>query len=210
MLCWVALFISASTGTAAAAPLFVDWTSPTAGTLGGVNVTLTGAHGAVLDASDLSTPDYAAAPGSANQESIDYSVFSGWTITFDAPVENLRLYADVWRGGGVSGVDDVEYTFDHAFTILSGLAGSSTSGNTLKLPAVEFAFFDGILEFAGPITSLTVSTNLQNNAQSAILMTFGIDDAAGPAPEPSPAPLPAAAWMGTAAAGLIASRRRRA
>lgn len=154
-----------------AALVAADWTTPTMATLDGVSITMSGLNGSPqIGPWDLSAADFAAAPLSSSQETLHYAVSSDWTATFGEEVGNLKLYIGVWRGVQ-GGEDPVTYAFDAPFTVLSGLGGASIVGNTISMPASQY--HDGIIEFAGPLTSLSVASNapLENASQQA--MTFG-------------------------------------
>jgi len=119
-----------------------------AGTLNGVNVTVTGDFGSSPGpgSGDFSKSDYSAAPLSTNQSYIGFLPSTALNFTFGSPVSNLSVYLYSWRGnsGSCSGTPAGVYTFGTTPTIASGVAGSSLSQS-------------GIVTFAGPLTSLTVS-----------------------------------------------------
>ena len=154
-----------------AIPVVWDENAVTEGQLGNSTVNMLNVSDAGLATLDLSEPDFAAAPLSPNQVVFDYGTLTDWTAAFSPPVENLLLYVKFWRG--VAGdVDPVTYQFDRPFTVLSGLGGVTVSnGNTmLSIPGSIFA--DGILQFAGPVSSLSVQTNSDSpNRQE---LTFGV------------------------------------
>jgi hypothetical protein len=109
-----------------------------------------------------------------------YSTLSDWTATFGEPVSNLLLYVVFWRGvvGQPTPPDTtVIYTFDQTFTVLSGLddAVFPEGDKTFAAPA-EF-YHLGILQFAGPVSSLSLASN--SFGGSAQALTFGV------VPEPS-------------------------
>jgi len=135
------------------------WTSATEGTINGIAFTITNCGGAFLNNYDLSTSDYSAGPLDDNETGISYQGASDWTITFDSPVTNLKLYCIYWRTD--------TYTFDHSFNILSG-TGLSANGNILS--AVSYA--EGIVEFPGTISSITVTSTQVCCSNQA--MTFGL------------------------------------
>lgn len=149
----------------------VEWDNSTEGTFARSTVELFNISGPSLVTRDLSGPDYAAAPLSPDTVIVSYDVLSDWTATFDPPVENLLLYLLGWRGVA-GGPDPVTYQFDQPFTVLSGLGGVTVSnGNTvLSIPGSIFA--DGIIQFAGPVSSLSILTDGDNN--SAQDLTFGV------------------------------------
>jgi hypothetical protein len=150
------------------------------GALGAGTVKLTSLVEPSISSADLSGSDFSFAPGTASEETIVYDVLSDWSATFSPPVNDLLLYAVFWRGF-FAGPDPVEYTFDHAFSIQSGLAGASVAGTTLSLPGSSNAGVrSGILQFAGPVSSLRMTTNATGNSQQAL--TFGVPMATVPEP----------------------------
>ncbi|MEN9656418.1 MAG: hypothetical protein RL311_1399, partial [Bacteroidota bacterium] len=90
----------------------------------------------------------------------DIAVSDDWTITFASPITNLRLYSKYWRAA--------DYTFDNAFSILSG-SGLSSNGNILTVNG----WGNGIIQFSSPITSLSLNSSEGSNNQSGQIMTFG-------------------------------------
>ncbi|GEM_PF-1706114 len=205
------LVVSGWTSTASAGlAIPVNWDENvfTEGTLVNSTVNMLNVSDAGLVILDLSGPDFAAAPLSPNTVVFDYDSLSDWTATFDPPVENLLLYVVSWRGF-FGGPDPVTYQFDQPFTVLSGLGGVTVSnGNTmLSVPSAIFA--SGILQFAGPVGSLSVQTNSDSgNAQD---LTFGILSSDLPINVPTLSEwglMAMAAVLGIA--GLMAVRRRKA
>jgi hypothetical protein len=101
---------------------------------------------------------------------------SSWTVTFNSPISNLKLYV-YWRASGIGGSSF--YRFDQAFSIASGSTGMTNSGNDLNISG----WGKGILEFSGPITTLTLSAD-GTSCCSGHTMTFasgagGIASASG-------------------------------
>lgn len=191
-----------------AIPVVWDEIAVTEGQLGNSTVNMLNVSSPGLNVFDLSGPDFAAAPLSPNQVVLDCDTLSDWTATFDPPVENLLLYIKFWRGSN-GGPDPVTYQFDQPFTVLSGLGGTAVSnGNTLlSVPGGIFA--DGIIQFAGPVGSLSVQTNSDSgNDQS---LTFGVllSDLSFNVPTLSEWGLMATA-VALGVAGLIVARRRKA
>jgi len=125
------------------------------------------------DVENLSGPDYSAAPLSASTEVAEYDTGSDWTATFSEPVENLLLYIVSWRGLA-GGENPVTYSFNHSFTVLSGLSNSTVSNGDTVLSIPDDVFEDGIIQFDGPKTSLTVDTN--SDSENNQLLTFGLLD----------------------------------
>jgi hypothetical protein len=147
---------------------------------------------------DYSGADYSVAPLGSSVNSLLYGGFSDWTLALSQPVPQLFLYVGAWRGNIWDGQVDpaTNYVFSQPFTIVSGLSGASTSGNTLTLPddVSNGAYYNGILRFNGPITSLSVDSSMAFNGSLA--MTFAV-------PEPSMF----AAAIGAMAAGMLRRRR---
>lgn len=136
-----------------AAPIAATWSSATAGTLNGVSVTVTGGGG--TNSCDFSSADYSAAVLSASEACLDRDATTPISFTFSSPVSNLSVYLYYWLGsGGSTCTGTGTYTFSATPTVASGLAGSSLSGNDLSLFG---NFQSGIVTFAGPLSSLTVS-----------------------------------------------------
>jgi len=83
------------------------------------------------------------------------------------------LYIVFWRGF-LAGVNPATYTFDQPFTVLSGLGNATVSGgNTvLSIPTQEGVLGSGILQFTGPVTSLSVVTNATSSINNHL--TFGL------------------------------------
>jgi hypothetical protein len=164
-------------------------------TLGAASVTLTGfadVPDLAVTPYDLSTSEYVPA-GSVSQDALNFLCTDNWTLTSSAPLTNLDLYLIFWRGDD-AGVPAAQYTFNQPFTVLSGLAGASHTSTTLTLPAGDV--YDGVIRFAGPLTSLTITSNAQlDNAQA---MTF----AAISVPEP------ATLALGSMGLFLLTQRRR--
>lgn len=119
--------------------------SATSGTLDGISFTVTGFGNPALNNADLSSSDYSAAPLNSNQQLISYANESNWTITFDSPIKNLRLYISSWRRG--SGVNS-------SGTLSTN--GTKLSGSKFTLTCTEVdvstSYANGIVEFAEDIT----------------------------------------------------------
>ena len=167
-------FLAQMPGQAQAGAIGVDWDLGVNGTktgdLDGISVSIS----PVFDPTamnDFSGADFSGAPLSASQERVGYAAATEWTATFGSGVSDLLLYAIFWRGASAGGPDPVSYTFDQPFTILSGFANATIDGNTLKIPITGFQ--SGILKFAGPITSLSVTTSATSTGAGQG-MTFGV------------------------------------
>lgn len=154
-----------------AIPVVWDENAVTEGTLVNSTVNMFNVSDAGLVTLDLSGPDFAAAPLSANQIVFDYDTLSDWTATFDPPVANLLLYVKFWRGVA-GGPDPVTYQFDQPFTVLSGLGGTTVSNGNTVLSVPSGIFSDGILQFTGPVSSLSVQTNSDSGNRQEL--TFGV------------------------------------
>jgi hypothetical protein len=162
---------SSNASAGLAIPVVWDEITFTEGQLGSSTVQMFNASDPSFFIDDLTGPDYAAAPLSPNTVTFDYDTLSDWTATFDPPVENLLLYLVNWRGVA-GGPDPVTYQFDQPFTVLSGLGGTTVSNGNTMLTVPGGIFADGIVQFSGPVSSLSVQTNSDvGNAQS---LTFGI------------------------------------
>jgi hypothetical protein len=173
-------------GTAIAAPVVpTNWTTPTTGTIDGVSLTMQGVDGPVLSilTRSYTSSNYSAAPLS-NVTAISYGASDSWTTTLSKPLPDLFLYVDVWRGAYNGSIPDppTHYTFSLPFTVLSGLSGAGINGNTLTLPDTQNGiktFYNGIIRFSGPVTSLSVVSDGLN--ESGQVLTFATDAV----PEPS-------------------------
>lgn len=196
-----------------ATPIGTDWTTVSsttaAGTLDGVSVSVEGlarqsGSDVLVSLRNLSGPSYSGAP-LPSAETITYGGgVSNWTATFGEAIPDLRLYLYSWRGSISSGSADVfSYTFDRPFTVLSGLEDASISGNTITLDDVPTSFHQGIIQFTGPVSMVSVSVTAPASPFSSDQgLTFGAE--ATIVPEPSTGVL---TLLGLAALWL---RRRRA
>ena len=172
-----------------ATPIGADWTAVTpttaVGTLDGISVSVTGlaregGPNLLISVSNLDGPPYTSAP-LASAEVITYGGgVSNWTATFGQAIPDLRLYVSFWRGDiSTVSADVFSYAFDQPFIVLSGLADASISGNTLSLADAPTPYHDGIIEFTGPISTLTVHVTAPASPFSSDQrFTFGV-------PEPS-------------------------
>ncbi len=133
------------------------WTSATTGTLNGIGFTVGGYtmtnNPPNLLNQNYSSSDYSSSPLSASQQTSYFMSGSSWTVTFNSPISNLKLYV-YWRGPGGMGGSSF-YQFDQSFSIATGSTGMTSSGNNLNVTG----WGKGILEFSGPITSLTLSAD---------------------------------------------------
>ncbi len=203
------LALLAGSGTASAAT-FVTWTSPTSGSVNSVTVTATYSQGSpFLDNFNLSGLDFNPA-GGVSEQTVDYSINSAITWTFSSAVTNLDLYALYWRGtaGGLGGPSDGRYVFSATPTIQSGLSGASIVTPVSGDPYLQVGssnFYNGILRFSGPITSLTMyaPTGASSSGQ---VYTLAFDAASSAVPDGAST----FALLGAAAGALgLATRRRR-
>ncbi len=176
----------------------VDWTTPTLGAAGARVATLQSIAAPQIGSADLSGANFSAAPLSASAETIGYGTSSDWNFALSQRAESILVYAVGWRGIE-GGVDPVSYDFDSVFTILSGFEGAVVENAGKRLVLAADAFYSGILQFGGPISSVTLDVNSIASSQQA--MTFAL------VPEPSDA---MAIALGTLVAlKLRAGRRRR-
>ncbi|HEY1628677.1 MAG TPA: hypothetical protein VGF52_02395 [Tepidisphaeraceae bacterium] len=177
---------------------FANWSSTNAAILGPYSVKFnsTVQGSLALDSADLSTSDFSAAPGSATQQILDYAVSDDWSASFSDTVPQLLLDVKFWRGTQAGAPPPtINYTFNQPFTILSGLAGSTSSGNTLSLPDDNTSgFFDGILEFTN-VSTLSITDNSDPADTSSQSLTLSL------------LPEPAALSMIVVIGGLMLRRR---
>ncbi|WP_394796228.1 PEP-CTERM sorting domain-containing protein [Armatimonas sp.] len=195
----LALLTLAALPQATQAQTFANWTSSTLGNLGGVNFGVSGFNNPTLVAYDLSGASYSAAPGSASQQSLDYSTSSSWTVTFASPISNLNLYSAFWRGTLSGGPNPTTYTFNQPISVASGMAGATVVGNLLTVPDSGFA--SGILNFASPVTTLSVTTSGTFGQVQALNFSTSVSSSA---PEPGTLALLALGMVG----GIVARRRK--
>ncbi|MGK7885544.1 MAG: PEP-CTERM sorting domain-containing protein [Crocosphaera sp.] len=195
-----AISLLGTSAPAIAAAIGVDWGTPTIGELNGSPVFLSNINDPVIATLDLSGSDFSAAPLSSSQETIAYGVNSDWTATFSDPVSDLLLYPVFWRGSGAGGPDPVTYEFNQPFTILSGLTGATVVGNTLSVP--QSGTFSGVIQFTGPVNSLTVNTSA--TGLTGQVLTFGVNDTPPPVSTPEPATI-----LGLLAVGSLATLSRK-
>ena len=134
-----------------------NWNDTSGGSIGGVPFSITGLSSPFLgiEVRSYLSPDFLAAP-LANVQAIAYGSGNDWTVTFGTALTDLFIYVDLWRGPYTSPGPDptTNYDFSKPFQILSGMSGAGVTGNTLSLPFGPF--YNGILLFSGPITSLSV------------------------------------------------------
>lgn len=161
------------------------WSSPTAGTVNGVSFTASYTNSTNLALStsyDFSTSDFNPAAG-VNQQSVEYLNLSDITWTFASPVSGVGIYARYFRNATFSGPQNNLYPFSQAPTIQSGLAGATVSGNDLNVAGTS-GYISGIIYFAGPLTTLTMSSGNVNPSNNGIqLYTIGVN--ISNVPEPS-------------------------
>jgi hypothetical protein len=207
--------VTAATPTMASAQTWTSWNSngPNifSGTLLGTNVTYLGNYaGGQLTGSGGT--DYFSPSGAYTQSGltspntggnvgfIQFVAPTTGTLTFSSPVTNLYMALISVGQPGYA----VSYTFDQAFTVLSnnntncaywGCGSYTQSGNTLT--GYEFS---GTIQFAGTLSSLSISTDPGENWHG---ITVGAD-AVSVTPEPASLVL-----MGTGLAGIAGFARRR-
>jgi hypothetical protein len=142
-------------------------------------------------------------PGSNSQQTIVYEVRSAISWTFSSPVSDLLLYTSYWRGKFSQGPTNNTYVFNASPTILSGLTGSSISGNSLTV-GDDFSANSGILRFAGPLTSLTLTAPV-GAGNSNQEFTLAVSPSA--VPEIDPAGMGSVLALVTGSLALIERRR---
>ncbi|ARE42044.1 hypothetical protein RGUI_3903 [Rhodovulum sp. P5] len=190
---------------AGAALVAADWVDETAGVLGGVGFTVTGgdSHFPPVLMSDLSGSDYSYAP-LKNVEVLQYRTNANISFVFDTPISNLLLYAGYWRGEFVSGFDEPAsvYTLSPAFSVESGFTKSQIAGPTISIDDDVTDFDGGILSFAGPVSSLSITYTAGADLDYGQSLTFAVDLA--------PVPIPAGIVLMVTGVGCLgaASRRR--
>ncbi len=136
-----------------------SFSSPSSGTLNGVPFTITNVvQYSVLNNFDLSVSEFGPAPLSSSQQTVEVSSNENWTITFNSPIQSLKLYTRYWR--------DLDLEFDQPFEIISG-NNITKSGNVLSTSV----FGDGIVQFTNPVTTLS-ATVVGRGANARQAMTF--------------------------------------
>jgi hypothetical protein len=179
----------------------VDWTSATGGTANGIEVTVSGLVDPLISTADLSGSPFDGARLSEDAEVLSYGTRSQWTLTLSEPVDALLLYAVGWRGTD-AGVDPTNYHFDTDFTLFAGFFNADVAGG-LILSLNRFSLHDGILQFCGPISSLTLESNVP--AESALGQALTLAVAPLPAEPPSVVPFDWATPTDGTADGIVAS-----
>ncbi len=182
-----ALLVSVATPVVAQVTPAV-WSSVKNGSLAGVSFTTTGFSSFFgLSSASFLDVDYGANP-LTNVTALQYGWQDNWTVSFASPITNLRLYAQSWRGIYFStGNGPTTYTLSQPFTILSGFTGISPFGNVFSLPGN--AFFNGVIEFSGAVSSISVTSDGTNVGGQ--LLTFALT-----VPEPESAVLFAIGLVG--------------
>lgn len=184
-------FTPSTTATPSTTVTPVDWTTITSGTIANINVTTTGfsfpspTSPSVENYSFIGS-NFSTAPLSNVDTIYNYLSTDDWTATFDSPLSDLLIYGYSWRGTtSVHNVDPpTSYTFNLPFTILSGFNGAIVNGNTLTLPDNGY-FYEGILEFSGSITTLSVVSDSEGPGAGQLLTFATTTVPATDVPEPS-------------------------
>lgn len=114
---------------------------------------------------DLSGWGFSDAPLSNSQPIFLIGADSDWSVTFDTPIPNLRLYCYSFR--------NTTYEFSQAFTILPGSQNLQNPNNNELLTNFPSG---GIIEFTDPVTTLNLTVISSPNG-SSIGFTFGLDQA---------------------------------
>ncbi|WP_452225994.1 T9SS type A sorting domain-containing protein [Lacinutrix cladophorae] len=131
-----------------------------AGSLSGVPFTFTNTTTSIFE-TNLDGSGFSAAPISGTTETFDVPGNDNWTVTFNQPISNLRLYCRWFR--------NTLFEFDQPFTILSS-DGNLTNPTGNQLNSTFWA--NGIIEFTNPITTLSL-TYISGNTD-AVAFTFGL------------------------------------
>ena len=180
---------------------FATWDSNAAGTLNGIDFTVTS-----LSSDDFSgslrtlfigegyDPDAHGNPG--QQPGLSYSAYEEYTLTFETAISDLSLYLSGWRSPSKFGYSS--YTLSESFTINDAFDGTA-SGNDITTAS---GFTNGILYFSGEITSITITHASDGGIEqySGQMMTLAQNT------EPPAVPGGGAA---AAIAGIVALGRRR-
>ena len=183
---------------------------PTTGTLAEVPFTI---DGVVFDGFDFfnasaTTANFCALPESPLQGLAVYQD-DNWTITFDQPIENLKLYLIYWRGGSPN-TGPSTGTFSEPGTLISGDGGISLAANGMDVNTTSY-WGNGIIEFPGPISTLTFVSSF-NNRGSQVGINFGIsngvvdcgsDGGIGEPVAETPEDLPVMPWWQLALLGVL-------
>ena len=151
----VAGILLATPTLANAASTFASYNTTTTGVLNGVGFTISGLDTAspTVKTGSFTGTNYNDA-GSQSYVDFNQDFAPTFTITFDSAVSNLEFYAYYLRGSNGDGYDS--YTFSESFSVAAGMTGLPVSGNTVDTSSTQFV--NGILSFAGPVTSLTITT----------------------------------------------------
>lgn len=192
----VALAATVALGAVQPARAAITWTSwnPAAsgattatGTAGGINVTYAGQPVAFVQSGGIGTNYYST--GTAfppayqppNSDIVGLNTAGNSTLTFSTPVTNLFLALVSWNANTVS--------FSQPFVTVTPLSETNYWGSgTLPASGTSFSSTSsnevaGVLEFTGPISSLTINTTTDEYWHG---FTVGFDTLAARAvPEPS-------------------------
>tara|TARA_R110002049_G_C9029881_1_gene551957 strand:- start:242 stop:946 length:705 start_codon:yes stop_codon:yes gene_type:complete len=130
------------------------------GNLSGVPFTFTNTT-TQLFATNLDGSGFSAAPISGTTPIFEVQANDNWTVTFNQPISNLRLYCRWLRTNLIE--------FDQPFAILSS-DGTFTNPTGNQLNSTLWA--NGIIEFTNPITTLSL-TYLSGDTDP-VAFTFGL------------------------------------
>ncbi|MCO5297101.1 MAG: hypothetical protein M9921_09615 [Fimbriimonadaceae bacterium] len=204
--------LALGTTSAFAAPYsWVNWTSWTngvtaSGTIstsnGLVGVTVTGGFTDLLTNYPAWTPTTSWADGSIVDNAPDNTSIvklispTTITVTFDRAVSDLAFA--VWSVG--QNGNAVTYSFDHNLSLVTGGPSTEYGGQTITTTATTLTGEEGngTVLFAGPLTSLTFTTNPAENWHG---FNLGLKTA-------QPVPEPFTMVLGAAALAVGANRRR--
>lgn len=170
-----------------AATTWTDWTSATAntaqGTIGSVGVSLSSTSNffgvQTAGGTDFWVPWFDAALRPTGSDIIQLGAAGVRTITFTVPVTNVAIAFNSWNAAGTT-------SFDKNFTVIGSGRGFWGIGTFNNVSANSFTSvarneIHGILQFAGPISSLTMTDPFENWHGFSV----GIGGIASVVPEPA-------------------------
>lgn len=160
------------TAGSTSAPVGTVWSSTTAGTLNGVGFSLPTHSGRSILSWSFTASDFSAAPLGSADILVHDANDPNLSFTFGSPVSNLRLYLVSKRGvATANGPSPTTLTFSSPFSILSGLS-TATASSATTLQLADDGLQNGIIQFAGPLSSLSWTTTATGASQEGF--TFGV------------------------------------